>query len=440
MQNELDASKNVTAIETTVFFLRNVRFAMEVKGSRSLLDIFTDRVVRSVSESTLSTAMEHLMRSTQATTDRLSPVIVARMARVATSADAPRVLRWLRDHTRLAVMLSATNDQALVSEALAEVTLDSVDGDGVAAVRQPFDVPINVTCESPLAHGADGKAGNATLFRRIDVIATNGAHMVLPYYSGNAVRGQLRDLLADHFLEHIGLDNKRLALWFFYALYSGGTLEEKSDASKNVIKNLGDNGATRSDGILAFRNHFPALSLLGCALGNRVLPGRIQVGDLRPRCREWGTGDKPVSDLLGWEFLTRREDDEDHADNHSMITTTEVLVSGNELAGGIDMGIMTDLERACLGCGLRLLAERGFLGAENRRGLGRVRMTIDNAPDEKPYLDWLASSRADIIAYMTEIDAFRQPEPDKKKKDEQKPTGDALELFNRVEGGNEVKA
>ena len=431
MQNE-SVEKALIPLEITVQFLRNVRFAMEVKGSRGVLDIYTDRVVRSMSEPTLASAMELLMRSTQAAADKLSPVVVAKMVAVASSADAPRVLRWLREHARLAVMLSATNDQTLVSDALADMTLDSVDGDGIAAVRRPFDIPIKVTCEAPLAHGADGKAGNATLFRRIDVMATNGAHMVLPYYSGNAVRGQLRDLLADHFLERIGLDNKRLALWFFYALYSGGTLEEKSDASKNVIKTLGNNGATRSDGILSFRNHFPVLSLLGCALGNRVLPGRIQVGDLRPLCKEWGTGDKPVSDLLGWEFLTRREDDEDHADNHSMITTTEVLVSGSELAGGIDMGIMTDLERACLGCGLRLLAERGFLGAENRRGLGRVRMAIDNAPDEKPYIDWLTDNRPKIIAYMAEIDAFQKPAESSRKKDgEQKENDLTPSLFER---------
>lgn len=392
---------------TTIQFLKDVRMASQIKGSRGPLDVFADRLIRSVSEPTLSQAIEHLMRSMQASADQMFLPTIAKMAKIANSADAPRILRWLREHARLAVMLSAVNDAEAIKEALQEVNLSDEDSNGFAALRQPFDIVITATCESPLAHGADGKAGNATLFRRIDVMATNGAHLVLPYYSGNAVRGQMRDLLADHLVFSLGLEKGRLALWFFYALYSGGALEENS-ASK-LVKNLGNNGATRADGIRYFRNILPALSLLGCALGNRVLPGRIQVGDLRPKCREWGTGEKPIADLLSWEFLTRREDLEDHDDNHSMIASTEVLVVGTELEGGIDMGMMTDLERAAFGCGINLLAKRGFIGAENRRGLGRVKFSIENIPDEKPYLDWLQENHEKIMAYLVEVEAFKNP-------------------------------
>lgn len=418
-------------IETTIQFLKNVRMASEIKGSRGPLDIFTDRAIRSVSEPTLSTAMEHLMRSAQASADRINPITVAKMTQISNSADAPKVLRWLREHARLAVMLSAVHEPEIIKDALAEIKVSDEDQDGVAALRQPFDIPIIATCESPLAHGADGKAGNATLFRRIDVMATNGAHLVLPYYSGNAVRGQMRDLLADHLVATMGLDKTRLSLWFFYALYSGGALEENS-ASK-LVKNLGSNGATKADGIRNFRNILPGLSLLGCALGNRVLPGRIQVGDLRPRCIEWGNGDKPVADLLSWEFLTRREDMEDHDDNHSMIATTEVLVSGSTLEGGIDMGMMTELERAVLGCGLKLLKSRGFLGAENRRGLGRVNLAIENIPDEKPYLQWLAENKDRVLAYLHDVEAIKKQEEEtaKKKGDEpKKKADDPNMLFN----------
>lgn len=398
-------------LESTIQFLQNVRKASEIKGSRGPLDIFTDRVVRSVSEPTLAGAMEHLMRSACASADKVTPEIVAKMMRIAASADAPKILRWLREHARLAVMLSAA-PESTVRDALAEITISDASMDGVAAQRQPFQIPITAKCESPLAHGADGKSGNATLFRRIDVLATNGAHLVLPYYSGNAVRGQLRDLLADHLVSSLGLDGRLLSMWFFYALYSGGALEENSSYSK-VVKHLGDNGATRAEGIRAFRNYLPALSLLGCALGNRVLPGRIQVGDLRPRCREWGNGTRPVADLLTWEFLTRREDFEDHQDNHSMIATTEVLCAGTELEGGIDMGMMTDLERSALGCGLRMLAMRGFLGAENRRGLGRVDLVIENMPDDQPYVQWLAGNKTGIVAYLNEIEGIKKSEDSK---------------------------
>jgi hypothetical protein len=398
-------------MQTTVAFLRNVLAAAQIEGSRGRLDIFSDRLLKSASEPTLAAAAEHLLRAVDASSDKLHPPTVAQMMLVAASPEGPRLLRWIREQAKLITLLAATNDAELVREALAETVLPEAGRHGAAAVRRPCAVRMHATCESPLAHGSEGKAGNATLFRRIAVLATNGASLSLPYYSGNAVRGQVRDLLADHFLRAIGLTADRsapvIALWFFYALYSGGALEEKSDAMKALKKQMGDNGAIRSEGIRAFRNHVPALSLLGCALGNRILPGHVQFSDLRPVCSEWGTGDRPVAEMMAWEFLTRREDFEDHREHHGMIANTEVLRSGVELDGGVDMdSSMPEIERAALGCGLTLLQTRGFLGGENRRGLGRVRIEIDGAPDPEPYEAWLKENVTSILSYLEEIGAL----------------------------------
>jgi hypothetical protein len=406
--------RNGNGLGVAVEFLRNALSAAQIEGSRGRLDIFADLLVKASSEPTLAACLENLLQAVNASGDRLHAPLVARTMRVAASPDGPRILRWLREQARLATMLAATNDAALVAEALAEMELPPAGETGQAAVRRPYAVGIRAACESPLAHGADGKAGNATLFRRIDVLATNGAHMTLPYYSGNAVRGQMRDLLADHFLHALGLPADRskpaVALWFFYALYSGGALEEKSDATKALKKQLGDNGSLRAEGIRAFRDNLPALSLLGCALGNRVLPGHVQVADLRPVCREWGTGETPVAELMTWEFLTRREDHENHAEHHGMIANTECLRAGTLLEGGVDMdACMPEIERSALGCGLRLLADRGMLGAENRRGLGRVNIELPNAPDGGCYEAWLAENKAAVIDYLDQIGAAVKP-------------------------------
>ena len=399
--------------KTTVEFLQDVLSAAQIEGSRGRLDIFADRLVKSCSEPTLANALESLLRSVNARADKMYPPTSAAMMRLAASIDAPRVLRWIREQAKLVTMLAATNDAALVAEALAEVQLPDAGQFGAAAVRQPYAAQIRAACETPLAHGSDGKAGNATLFRRIDVLATNGVHMCLPYYSGNAVRGQMRDLMADHFLSSLGLPADRskpaVALWFFYALYSGGALEEKSEATKALKKQLGDNGAIRAEGIRAFRDHLPALSLLGCALGNRVLPGHVQFADLRPVCMEWGQGKTPVAELMTWEFLTRREDHENHAEHHGMIANTECLRAGAVLEGGVDMdSCMPEIERSALGCGLALLAKRGMLGAENRRGLGRVRIEMIGSPDPAPYESWLAERKPAILDYLEQIGAAKK--------------------------------
>lgn len=401
----------MTPVPTTVEFLRAVLAAAEMGGGRGRLDTFADRLVKAASEPTLSAACEHLLRAVHASVDAIHPPLAARMLSVAGSPDGPRVLRWWRESAKLATLLASTRDQGALDAALAATTLPDAETAGTMGERRAFEIGITASCESPLAHGADTKAGNATIFRRMQVMTQEGGVLSLPYYAGNALRGQLRDLLADHFLSALGLPASRtqpaVALWFFYALYSGGALEEKSSAQKALTKQLGDHGAIRAMGIRAFREHCPVLSLLGCALGNRVLPGRLFVADLRPSCREWGTGERPVAELLTWEYLTRREDHEEHEEHHGMIANTEVLRAGAELDGGIDCvhGISA-IERAALGRGLQLLRQRGMLGAENRRGMGRVRMDLVGCPDPAPYDDWLVAQKATVLEYLGSVDAL----------------------------------
>lgn len=399
-----------TTTQTTIEFLSATIAASSVPGHRGLLDTFADRLVKASSEPTLTSAIESLLRAVQASIDSVHPPLAARMVQVATGPDGPRVLRWWRDQAKLVTLLAATRDQAIVASTLASIVLPDAEQSGAATPRGAFPVTLRGVCESALAHGADTKAGNATVFRRMQVL-TDGGVRSLPYYAGNAIRGRIRDLLADHFLAALGLPASRtqpaVALWFFYALYSGGALEEQSDATKALKKQIGDHGAVRAMGIRDFRGMLPALSLLGCALGNRVLPGRCQVADLRPICREWGTGDRPVAELLTWEYLTRREDHEDHAEHHGMIANTEVLRAGALLEGGLDMDdAISDLERAALGRGLQLLAARGYLGAENRRGLGRVRLTIDGCPDPAAYDVFLTDRKVDILTYLGSVGAL----------------------------------
>ncbi len=433
---ETDHSKQ--ALAKTVTFLRSVFGASDLEGSRGRLDIFSDRLLRAVSNPTLARAMNSLVGSVRASATKIGPLNSAIMLQVSSSESAPRVLRWLREQTRLAAMVAGIQDESIIAEVLGECELPSAFMSGVAVVRRPFAVPLTATCESALSHGAEGKAGNATLFRRIQVLATNGSCMELPYYGGNAVRGQVRDLLADHFLRSLGLldDTSKAVVskWFFYALYSGGALEEKSGATLALRKEIGDHGAIRSDGIRTFRENIPMLSMLGCALGNRVLPGHVQFGDLRPRCAEWGTGDLMASDLMAWEYLTRREDDEGHDKNHSMIVNTEVLRAGVVLDGGIDMdATMPEVERSVLGCGLGLLRSRGMLGGENRRGLGRVMIEMDGVPDSTVYEEWLATNRSDIISYLSSIDATVDRD------DVEVDLGNSSEAFTKLPDSEKIK-
>jgi hypothetical protein len=425
--NEEANEKKQTVIEVTFEFLKQAYQAGDIKSSRSKMDVFADRLTRSLTCPTLLLAMEDLLRGISAEAERMHPQAVAEMIAVSGDSLAKAMLCWLRQHTKLAAMLAGVRDESLFREALSGIDLaetSEVVDPGNGPQAGCFDIGMSVTCLSPLAHGADGKAGNSTLFRRQQVLSSTGQILTLPFYSGNAIRGQMRDLLADHFLEAMGI---KPSLWFFYALYSGGALEENAASTKALAKKLGDNGSIRTEGIREFRLKMIPLSLLGCALGNRVLPGSIQVGELRPACLEWGTGTLPASSLLTWEFLTRREDDECHAENHSMIANTEVLKAGTELRGGINIDHSANaLARACLGRALALLQERGQLGAENRRGLGRVSISYEHAPEPAAYDEHLRSNKGEIVEYLRSIGAIDDGK-EQKKPEKSEPVAEAPE-------------
>ena len=404
----------------TIEMLRSVFVNAQIKASRNRIDLMADRIRQAMTEDSLVSGMERLCTSMDVATGKIPEKVALAFIRSATRPDAGDVLAWLREHPRLASLLAATRDDAERVEVTSSIQVSHEDRDvGSVVAMRPYQIGVTARCLSPLAHGADHKAGNATLFRRMDVLTSTGRTTSLPFYAANAWRGQLRDALANHLVHYLGIDNTdngmRLSQWFFQAIYSGGALEERTSATmKKLGKVLGNNGAIRTDGVRKIRDTLPSLSLLGCSLGNKILPGRVQFGDLRPRCKQWGTGDVDVSELFDWTFLTRREDREEHAawDHSGMIATTEVLKAGTILDGGIDYDPHAQpIELAALARGLLCLQERGRLGAENRRGLGMVELDFTDLPDPAPYDMFIAVNTVDILGFLESVEGIVKVEP-----------------------------
>lgn len=383
-----------------------------LKASRHALDVFESRVRQAATEPTLIAFGQRLCSLMDVEVSATNPEAMLDFLTATNSDSAPGLLRWVRaNHTLFAVLCAARYEDA--DEAMKDITIEATDAAHDEALpRRPYHIGIRAKCLTPLSHGADGKSGNATLFRRMSVLGKNGTIMDLPYYAGNAIRGQMRDLLADHFTAALGLTVRRdrppYELWFFHALYAGGALEEGSAATKAITKEMGDHGAIRSDGVRQFRDTLPVLSLLGCAMGSRIISGHADFGDWRPVCREWGNGGEQSKDeMTEWLFGTRREDHEDHEEHHGMIHTTEVLKPGTMLEGGIDLRLhVSDLSRSALGVGLRALQTRGWIGAQNRCDLGMVEITVENAPDPEPYETYLRENREAILDYLATIGAI----------------------------------
>lgn len=399
----------------TVNLFHETYLCSRLKTSRNGLDLFADRVRQAGTEPSLLAMSERLQALVDCPPSSLSPPTLTTFLGVL--ASGVPVLAWIRQYPRIMAMLSALKEATSREEAVAMIDIPEADlrPTGRALPRRPFDIPIEISCLSPLAHGGDAKAGNATLFRRMDVLSDSGAVLTLPFYAGNAMRGQMRDLLADHLLASLGLiprrDKPPCSLWFFHVLYAGGALEENSAATKALGAKFGKAaGAIRTDGLREWRDLLPASSLLGTALGNRILPGRVDFGDYRPRCYEWGNGELPAAQLMEWTFLTRREDLETHDEHTGMIATTETLKAGVSLEGGIDIHThCSDMERAALSGGLLLLQKAGKLGAENRRGLGMVEIKYKGLHDPREYDEFLIGRKDDILEYLISLEAIYAP-------------------------------
>lgn len=408
-----------------------------VKSKRTKYDYFSDKLRQAASMNTLYDMFEKLCSLMECSIDSLqysyNKATFRDFCRGANHPDAPSVLNWLRKNAVLAIMTCL--QRRIWDETLHDGKGGYVDNDEFFSIVKGFDIPdvqtsgktkpiqdfdinITATCLSPLSHGGDSKMGNATPFRRYAVMCDDGnTFMDLPAISGNSYRGLMRDLLSDSFLSEIGItpDKTRspVARWFFHIIYEGGALKGVDKETKKITDKLGKNGAINPQGLYELRDMIPHISLLGAAVGNRMIEGRIYTNKLRPVCREWGfQTDITADSLLSWEFLTRKTDEEEYENHTGMIANTEVLKTGTVLKGGIDISSHTrDLEKSCLSFGLWLLKERGYLGAQNSKGIGRVDLQYKFKGEKTKfhrYADYLKNNREKIREYLMDIGAIEK--------------------------------
>jgi len=249
---------------------------------------------------------------------------------------------------------------------------------------------------SPLSHIGESISTTSYLVQE-PIIQQNGSIEDVFCYSGNAWRGQLRDLAAAYMLDALQM---RLPMEAFHMLFSGGKI-----GGDQVV----DIARARS-----VRKAIPMLSLWGGGLGNQILPGKLRVGNCYPVCKEVAhllpeevalaatesyrgmTFEKSFSrkddaknpqfadkylpapdvDLLGDESGGKKgkvkAKDEGPADQMRM--TCELLAPGVTLYTEIDVLDASDVELGCLVSALHRFARSPHIGGQANKGHGRVRL------------------------------------------------------------------
>lgn len=248
------------------------------------------------------------------------------------------------------------------------------------------------TLRSPLTHIGETRSTTAFLVQE-PILQPGGDIEEVACYSGNAWRGQLRDLAAAYMLGKLG--NVRVGIDAFHLLFSGGRI----------------GGETVTDIARArqVRQMVPMVSLLGGGIGNQIVAGKMRVGNCYPLCREAVPAlPRHLHDVaaartyVGMTFeksFSRRDDTRiDSLRQHiaepsaaigegaergrkkagrepqpdQMRMTVELLAVGVQLHTRIDLMEVTDIELGCLVTAIHSFARSPHIGGQANRGHGLV--------------------------------------------------------------------
>jgi hypothetical protein len=395
----------------------------DIKVSRGFTDFVSDKLVQALTKREILAAIEQLAGLLNSNLSYIAPQISEDFLKVAQKEESKSFLAWARKYPKQLALILMIREPEVYEEMVSSLEIPKISSEiDQVEPTDNYNIKVTVTCLAPLAHGGDQKAGNATIFRRVEALTKNDSVLLLPAFSANSWRHKVREHLADHFLEKLGLvADGVLAKWFFHTLYSGGSLEEKvpqekgkqekGKDKKNLADVLGKDGENKGYEIQRLRQMIPMLSVFGGALApaSRIIEGYINPSDLRPVCFEWGTGQIAASSLFDWSYFTKSEPDESYeiGSFSGLPVNTEVLKIGTVLKGGIDYRFpLSEIEKACLFCGLKLLKTKGYIGAEGRRGHGKIRFEFEMEGDDKKYIDFLTESKEEILGYLKMIGAL----------------------------------
>lgn len=258
------------------------------------------------------------------------------------------------------------------------------------------------TTLSPLSHIGESISTTTYLVQE-PIMQPDGCMEEVFCYSGNAWRGQLRDLAAQYMLDALGGDGgaaMRLPLDGFHMLFSGGKIGGDQVVDINRAREV--------------RKAIPMFSLFGGGMGNQILPGKMRVSNAYPVCAETAhilpedvalhaqssyrgmTLEKsfsrmddakkpeladrylprPEVDLLGDDSETPKAGKKAKSDGPAdqMRMTTELLAAGVMLYTEIDLLGVSDVELGALVSALHRFGRSPHIGGQANKGHGKVKL------------------------------------------------------------------
>ncbi|MEM7828447.1 MAG: hypothetical protein QW561_03825 [Candidatus Aenigmatarchaeota archaeon] len=267
-----------------------------------------------------------------------------------------------------------------------------------------------IKAESPIYHGGSEKNGSTPVLRTI-YIYTDEGEVPLPYINGNAIRGRQRRYLMKDFFDLIGLPPESLQPKLYHVFFSGGNLEDLADGTSGCID-------------LELRRNIyrlvPSLSLMGCAIGNQVLKGKLQVGHAFPVCREFRDylpdslkkdkrASMHVKAFTDESFITRKDDlkitREQDENAIQMKIDFECFIPGTLFYHWFALEYATEIEMAAFCRMLELMRLSPFLGGMSAAGNGKFSFHYEPEPSgSEPYVSYVIDHAGEIQEFLLELE------------------------------------
>ncbi|MCK9437705.1 MAG: hypothetical protein M0Q12_10920 [Synergistaceae bacterium] len=253
-----------------------------------------------------------------------------------------------------------------------------------------------ITLLSPMSHIGESSGPDSFLSQDI-IIGPDGQPVEAFVYSGNAFRGQLRDLAAMYMTEKLGGITYNPDV--FYLLFSGGS--------------LGGAQSVDIDQARMYRRNVPMLSVFGGGVGNQILTGKLKCGAMYPlvaECQRILPAHLRSEDAPSWrqwtfeKSFTRMDDAKNEnlrkylvgapalpgAEQQALLSgetpapekkkekdppqqmryTVEMLAAGAVLYQRIDLCDMSDLELGAFVSALVEFSKHSYIGGKSGTGHG----------------------------------------------------------------------
>ena len=273
------------------------------------------------------------------------------------------------------------------------------------------------TLLAPLAHGADEKSGNVTMFRRQWVFdALTGHRAAVPFLSGNAIRGMWRDMVFGRWLQLIGLQSIDLPPAKAHALLAGGSVDVGADT-----------GAADPTARRMAREICPPWDLFAGCLEQQIMGGRARIHDATLVCRETAWQVAPIvapdSDVHQFSAMVpeaaectqlRQGTRHAHRDlgeskGSQMLFNVEHLIPGLQMVHSLQLWGLdgaSEVTQSCLADLLGAFAESPVIGAHGASGFGIIAFDpyqpgpgTPTLPPATVYLDYVAEHRDAMRAW-----------------------------------------